>query len=57
MLNTEIYANAEAKAANLTKPTLPNHRIVLGLVECIEGTKRSISGDNWYSPVELLDEF
>ncbi|XP_030745484.1 piggyBac transposable element-derived protein 3-like [Sitophilus oryzae] len=55
MVNAEIYCGAEIKTAEpkskLSNPT----RVVLRLAQCVEGTKRNITGDNWYSSVELLE--
>lgn len=50
MVNAEIYAGAENKPTAAIKPTLANRTtVVLRLADCIEGTKRNITGDNWWN--------
>ncbi|XP_050295783.1 uncharacterized protein LOC126735740 [Anthonomus grandis grandis] len=57
LVNAEIYVGSEIKVNGAKKPTLSNPtRVVLRLVECVKGTNRNITGDNWYSSVELVDE-
>ncbi|XP_050303727.1 piggyBac transposable element-derived protein 3-like [Anthonomus grandis grandis] len=57
LVDAKIYAGSEIKVDGAKKPTLSNPtRVVLRLVECVKGTNRNITGDNWYSSVELVDE-
>ncbi|XP_050306964.1 uncharacterized protein LOC126743786 [Anthonomus grandis grandis] len=57
LIDAEIYAGSEIKVDGAKKPTLSNPtRVVLRLVECVKGTNRNITGDNWYRSVELVDK-
>ncbi|XP_050296467.1 uncharacterized protein LOC126736246 [Anthonomus grandis grandis] len=58
LVDAKIYAGSEIKVDGTKKPTLSNPtRVVLRLVEAlVKGTKRNITGDNWYSSVEFVDE-
>ncbi|XP_050300110.1 piggyBac transposable element-derived protein 4-like [Anthonomus grandis grandis] len=52
MINSEIYTGKRSDRSNLSIPT----ETVLRLVGPVVGTNRNITGDNWYTSMELTGE-
>lgn len=54
MLNCEVYTGKSLKK-NESKFSNPTD-VVLRLIEPIVGTNRNVTGDNWYTSLELMEE-
>lgn len=55
MYNAEVYVGkneAQSRASDLLHPT----QVVLRMTEPIFGSKRNVTGDNWYTSIELVRE-
>jgi hypothetical protein len=55
MLNAEVYtvkALVRADKTTLSHPT----QVVLRMVKPVENTNRNITGNNWYTSMELVDQ-
>lgn len=52
MINSEIYSGKKSEKSQFSIPT----DTVLRLVDPVDGTNRNITGDNWYTSLELTNE-
>lgn len=56
MVNAEVYCGKTSDRPRAKNDKLLPTQVVLRLVPPVEGSNRNITGDNWFSSIELVDE-